>query len=270
MENKNNINNTILKKKHNRENDKNLPLILETDNNKEKNNNTENNNTIPNKNLYPSIKKKLIVILNQSTLELSNSKNPQILNCDDDIKILKKQKKNPDLFRPDITHQCLLNLFDSPLNKVGLLKVYIKTKKNIFIDINNQTRIPRTFKRFIGLFSQLLKNGNIKNEKNENLLNIINFDNNYFKNFPKILIDNKKGRLIDIENYCKKIDKNLKINNNIVFIINADVNDLNLNNNYKEKDIQIDDIISLSSYNITSNVECAKLCSTFENIWDVL
>lgn len=179
-------------------------------------------------------------------------------------------KKNPDLYRPDITHQCLLSLFDSPLNKVGLLKVYIKTKKNIFIEINNKTRIPRTFKRFIGLFSQLLKKGNIKNEKNENLLNIINFDNKNFKNFPKIFVDNKKGRLIDIENYCNNINKNLKINNNIVFIINVDVNDIKINEVYKEKDIQYDDIISLSSYKIPSNIECSKICEAFEKIWEIL
>ena len=179
-------------------------------------------------------------------------------------------KKNFDLYRPDITHQCLLSLFDSPLNKVGLLKVYIKTKKNIFIEINNKTRIPRTFKRFIGLFSQLLKKGKIQNEKNENLLNIINFDNKNFKNYPKIYVDSKKGRLIDIDNYCNNINKNLKINNNIVFIINVDVNDIKINEVYKEKDIQFDDIISLSSYNIPSNIECSKICEAFENIWEIL
>jgi len=264
---KNNENTKILNKKHIRENDKNLPLI-DNENNKE-NNNSENLLLEP-KDYYPIIKKKLIFILNQSCLELSNSKNPQILNCDDDIKILKKMKKNFDLYRPDITHQCLLSLFDSPLNKVGLLKVYIKTKKNIFIEINNKTRIPRTFKRFIGLFSQLLKKGKIQNEKNENLLNIINFDNKNFKNFPKIFVDNKKGRLIDIENYCNNINKNLKINNNIVFIINVDVNDIKINEVYKEKDIQYDDIISLSSYKIPSNIECSKICEAFEKIWEIL
>lgn len=42
-------------------------------------------------------------------------------------------------------------LFDSPLNRAGLLQVYIHTEKNVLIEINPQTRIPRTFKRFGGL-----------------------------------------------------------------------------------------------------------------------
>lgn len=42
-------------------------------------------------------------------------------------------------------------LLDSPLNKAGLLQVYIHTEKNVLIEINPHTRIPRTFDRFCGL-----------------------------------------------------------------------------------------------------------------------
>ena len=80
--------------------------------------------------------------------------NPQIINCDKHYKIIKSMKKKVDVFRTDIIHQCLLNLFNSPLNKAGLLKVYIHIWKNIVIDINPKTRMPRTFERFSGLFTQ--------------------------------------------------------------------------------------------------------------------
>lgn len=42
-------------------------------------------------------------------------------------------------------------LLDSPLNKAGLLQVYIHTTKNVLIEVNPHVRIPRTFKRFSGL-----------------------------------------------------------------------------------------------------------------------
>lgn len=42
-------------------------------------------------------------------------------------------------------------LMDSPLNRAGLLQVYIHTQKNVLIEVNPQTRIPRTFNRFCGL-----------------------------------------------------------------------------------------------------------------------
>lgn len=44
---------------------------------------------------------------------------------------------------------------DSPLNRAGLLQVYVHTEKNALIEINPQTRIPRTFPRFCGLMGKL-------------------------------------------------------------------------------------------------------------------
>ena len=55
-------------------------------------------------------------------------------------------------------------LLDSPLNKAGLLQVYVHTEKNVLIEINPHTRIPRTFDRFCGLmgkFSMLIGSVNM-------------------------------------------------------------------------------------------------------------
>lgn len=46
-------------------------------------------------------------------------------------------------------------LLDSPLNKAGLLQVYIHTAKNVLIEVHPQTRIPRVFSRFCGLMGKL-------------------------------------------------------------------------------------------------------------------
>ncbi len=43
-------------------------------------------------------------------------------------------------------------LLDSPLNRAGLLRVFIHTRDNVLIDVHPQTRIPRTYDRFAGLF----------------------------------------------------------------------------------------------------------------------
>ena len=97
-----------------------------------------------------------------------------LLNCDDHQGILAKTGRDIADARPDITHQvrpmsfpcvalrgrvtdppfrpqCLLTLLDSPLNKAGLLQVYIRTAKGVLIEVNPHVRIPRTFKRFSGL-----------------------------------------------------------------------------------------------------------------------
>ncbi|RYE99995.1 MAG: hypothetical protein EOO41_00165 [Methanobacteriota archaeon] len=75
----------------------------------------------------------------------------ELLNCDDHVGLHKKSGRNPALSRPDITHQLLLALLDSPLNKAGLLQVYIETVNNVLVEVSPHTRIPRTFKRFAGL-----------------------------------------------------------------------------------------------------------------------
>lgn len=71
---------------------------------------------------------------------------------------MRRNNKDPGACRPDITHQSLLMLFDSPLNRAGLLQVYIHTHKNVLIEVNPQCRIPRTFKRFGGLMGKLKRN----------------------------------------------------------------------------------------------------------------
>merc|ERR1712176_231522 len=78
------------------------------------------------------------------------------------------------MYRPDIVHQVLMTLLDSPLNKAGKLKVFIHTQKNVLIDVNPKLRIPRTYNRFAGLMVQLLYQFRIKaKNSNEKLLKVI-------------------------------------------------------------------------------------------------
>lgn len=107
---------------------------------------------------------KIIVILDQAKLETVKTRrgNFELLNCDDHRDMCRKWKKNPAEYRPDICHQELLALIDSPLNKAGRLKVYLKTTKNVLIDVHPSLRVPRTYKRFAGLMVQLLHKMKIK------------------------------------------------------------------------------------------------------------
>ncbi|XP_016778364.1 ribosomal RNA small subunit methyltransferase NEP1 isoform X2 [Pan paniscus] len=101
--------------------------------------------------------RRLIVVLEGASLEtVKVGKTYELLNCDKHKSILLKNGRDPGEVRPDITHQSLLMLMDSPLNRAGLLQVYIHTQKNVLIEVNPQTRIPRTFDRFCGLMVQLL------------------------------------------------------------------------------------------------------------------
>jgi len=115
--------------------------------------------------IFKKTKQPVIVLLDQATLETIKSRKGifELLNCDDHRDLCKKKlRKDPNIFRPDILHQELLALLDSPLNKAGLLRIYIQTTQNVLIEVNPSIRIPRTYKRFAGLMVQLLHKMKIK------------------------------------------------------------------------------------------------------------
>jgi len=127
----------------------------------------ENVNNAPAKKMFNmrSFTKGLIVVLENAYLESAKiGTEYKLLNCDDHVAFLSKKKRDPSEARPDISHQCLMTLLDSPLNKAGLLKIYVHTAANVIIDVNPKIRIPRTFKRFSGLIVQLLHKLSIKAE----------------------------------------------------------------------------------------------------------
>ena len=80
----------------------------------------------------------------------------ELLNAEDHKSQLTKHGRDVSSARPDITHQCLMMLLDSPLNRAGRLQIYIHTQRNVLIEVSPHIRIPRTFKRFCGLMGRLI------------------------------------------------------------------------------------------------------------------
>ena len=120
--------------------------------------------------------REVIVILDLASLETVKTKKGdfQLLNCDDHVPLLRKHNKDPSKYRPDIVHQEIMAVLDSPLNKAGKCKLYVHTEKNVLIEINPKTRVPRTFKRFSGLMVQLLHRLKIRSaDGNDMLLRVV-------------------------------------------------------------------------------------------------
>jgi len=63
--------------------------------------------------------------------------------------------------RPDIVHFSLLGALGSPLNREGLLRVYVHTYGNHVISVSPKTRLPKNFNRFIGLIEDLFEHGKV-------------------------------------------------------------------------------------------------------------
>ncbi len=63
--------------------------------------------------------------------------------------------------RPDIIHFGLLESFGTPLNREGLLKVYVHTIDDHVMILDPETRLPKNYNRFIGLMEQLYETGRV-------------------------------------------------------------------------------------------------------------
>lgn len=223
--------------------------------------------------------RRVIVILDKAPLEIARlggggaSKDQRsrsadtaryaLLAGDDHQNLLKKLNKDPAFYRPDITHQCLLTLLDSPLNKAGRLQVYIRTTKNVLVEVNPMTRIPRTYGRFSGLMVQLLHRLSVKSEaSSEKLLNVIK--NPVEDHLPirhvKVGLSGD-APLVKVREWAQS----LPADRSVVFWIGGMA--------HGEDDFEgvaKDACIAISEYPLSASVACGKICDAFEDLFGII
>lgn len=210
---------------------------------------------------------RLIVVLDNCSLEtvkLGKGKEGHyaLLNSDDHGHLLKKHGKSLTDYRPDITHQCLLALLDSPLNKAGKLLVYLRTSKNVLIEINPHIRIPRTFKRFCGLMVQLLHKLSIRSiDGPEKLIKVIKnpLSDHLPPNIRKITLSGD-APTVKLSSW---VPSTTKMEESVAVFIGAMAHG---NDDFGE----VDDSISISDYPLSAAVACSKITQAFEDFWGIL
>ncbi|GKV41687.1 hypothetical protein SLEP1_g49186 [Rubroshorea leprosula] len=145
----------------------------------------------------------------------------QILNSEDHANFLRKNEKNPADYRPDIIHQALLSILDSPVNKAGRLQsVYVRTEKGVLFEVKPHVRIPSTYKRFAGIMLHLLQKLSITAvSKGEKLLHVIkNPVTQYLPlNSQRIGLSYGSEKLVKMKDYVKAIDDDTYL----VFVVGA-------------------------------------------------
>eukprot|EP00392_Amoebophrya_sp_AT5.2_P012190 g12285.t1 len=162
---------------------------------------------------------RVVVVLEKCFLELVQVRKGtyELLNSDDHKTILmKNEKRRNDVAeaRPDITHQCLMTLLDSPLNKKGKLLIYLHTRQNVLIEVHPSLRVPRTFKRFCGLMVELLQKNKIRAaQTNEILMKVIsNPIEKYLPPGGRKVGLSVSGSSVNVRDYCKLlVDEQRKV-----------------------------------------------------------
>jgi rRNA small subunit pseudouridine methyltransferase Nep1 len=203
---------------------------------------------------------RLIVVLESANLEtVKSGKGFGLLNVDEHVGILRKLNKDFSQARPDITHQCLLMLLDSPLNRAGKLQVFIHTANNVLIEVNPQTRIPRTFSRFAGLFVQLLHKFSVKaSDSSIRLLKVIK--NPITDHLP---IGCKKVLMSYTAQKVAKPSELVPNTDEPVCVVIGAIAKGSIKVDYTEEDIRI------GNFPLSAALTCTKLCSAFEDAWGI-
>ncbi|KAG8748332.1 18S rRNA pseudouridine methyltransferase [Ceratobasidium sp. 428] len=235
--------------------------------------------TVPRTPVQKAAARRLIVVLEQACLEAYKVSSGSasrggpgregrdakyaLLNCDDHQGILAKTGRDIADARPDITHQCLLTLLDSPLNKAGRLQVYVHTAKGVLIEINPHVRIPRTFKRFSGLMVQLLHRLSIRGVSgSEKLLKVIKnpVTDHFPANTHKITLSGD-AQTVKLTKYLPTLPETHSI---AVFVgaMARGKDDF--------ADSIVDEKISISEYALSASVACGKFCCALEDLWDIV
>ncbi|PIA97256.1 Ribosomal RNA small subunit methyltransferase NEP1 [Cercospora beticola] len=217
--------------------------------------------------------KRLIVVLSNASLETYKAAHGgrngikddkySLLNSDEHIGVMRKMNRDISDARPDITHQCLLTLLDSPVNKAGKLQIYIHTAKGVLIEVSPTVRIPRTFKRFAGLMVQLLHKLSIRSTTSqEKLLKVIKnpITDHLPPNCRKVTLS-FDAPVVRVRDYIGDLGPSESI---CVFIGAMAKGADNFADEYK------DDSISISNYSLSASVACSKFCHAAEDCWDII
>lgn len=208
--------------------------------------------------------RKLIVVLERATLDIVNvNGQQQLINCDEHIHLMKKHKKDPAFCRPDIVHQCLQILSQSPLNRAGHLQVYVRTQNNQLFKVDPQLAVPKTFDDFTKLMLQLLhKLRPVRaRECSKQLLKLLKNPVTLHlpTGCPKYGTSSKAKKVI---NSSELVPSETSPYQTVVVVIGA------MAHESCEPDY-VEQTFSISKYPLSAALVCAKITSAFEDAWNI-
>ena len=203
--------------------------------------------------------RRFVFVLEKASLETAKiGKGYQLLNCDDHANFLRRNGRDPASYRPDIVHQELLAILDSPLNKAGHInEVYVHTNNKVLFKVSPNTRIPRTFKRFCGLMVQLLQKLSIRTTNGpEKLIKVVKSP--VYQYFPagakRVGLSFSAPYVSDLRQYVKTLPEKVPV----VFTLGA-------MSHGSIDSIYIDDLISVSQYPLSGACCISRITSCLEN-----
>jgi len=190
----------------------------------------------------------------------------ELLNHDDHHYILRKMDIPMSDARPDILHQCLMTLLDSPLNKIGRLQIYVTTADNKTIEIKPNFRVPRTYAKFALLMTELLLRGKLTTTK---CIRVVPGPVQRYlpTNGQKVSLS-ISGQPVNLRTWVDDLDPGMLAQTPMTFVIGGVAQGDPTNDLWDEG--WLTDMISISSFALTASSVCQKIVDEFEYKWNIL
>ncbi len=163
--------------------------------------------------------------------------------------------------RPDIVHIFLLVTLESIANKKGLVKTIVHTRNNDVIYVRRDTKIMRSYNRFVGLMEQLLKVEKVPEDSEDPLLWLereVSLEKLVEKEKPDRVVTFSSGeKKVNLKEYLESIDGLCE--KNVMFLIGG----------FPKGDFKTDvkkisdDVISIHDEPLTAWTVAGELLSTY-------
>jgi rRNA small subunit pseudouridine methyltransferase Nep1 len=156
--------------------------------------------------------KRAIVILEHCPLEqIQTGKGGWELLSDKHKRTLAERNIDPSEFRPDVVHQCLLHLLDCPLNRAGMLQIFLRTHKGVLLAVDPRLRVPRSPRLFSRMMASLLYKLKIRASHATSRITLIKVIPNpitdHLPSNTKFIRVEKDGNLVEPFAFCAGLAK---------------------------------------------------------------
>mmetsp|Transcript_36501 Transcript_36501/g.112454 ORF Transcript_36501/g.112454 Transcript_36501/m.112454 type:complete len:293 (-) Transcript_36501:44-922(-) len=174
--------------------------------------------------------KRAIIVLEHCPLEqIQTSKGWELLS-DKHKRSLAQRNLDPADYRPDVVHQTLLHLLDSPLNRAGMLQVFLRTHKGVLISIDPRCRVPRSYRLFSRMIASLLYRLKVRAAQSTSRIALMKVLKNpitdHLPSDTQFIRVERDGELVEPFEFCRELGSSSTARMKVSHLGNNGVSDL--------------------------------------------
>ncbi|KAH0474931.1 MAG: uncharacterized protein KVP18_003956 [Porospora cf. gigantea A] len=180
-------------------------------------------------------------------------------------------KKSLGSLRPELVHQALLAVVDSPLCKAGAVKqILLLTDDGKILNVNPQYRVPRTYAKFSSAFAHVVSTKDSLEGDDMSLVSLLRPPVEQYLPLPATLISlsrrGSRGRLRDVLESDLPVVGSGGPSKSLVFLVGASTTSSTLESNVCDGERTA--VLSMSRYPLSASSVISRVTSELECVFE--